>query len=91
MPTITISANSAMRTAPASTIGDTGRSRNLSVTASASGDSVRGCGVAPAPALSRSMTAAALDAFRAARVSISVMLNAKRTARAGCARVNFVP
>ena len=49
MPTSTISANSAMRTKPASTIGETGRCNGLAATASASGDNER----VAAPAVAR--------------------------------------
>ena len=72
MPISTISANSAMRTMPASTIGEIGARRGLAATASASGDSAGGLSRRAARrARTRSSTAAALDAL-IGRMSVGI-------------------
>src|SRR4029077_12487106 len=76
MPTSTINANSAMRTAPASTIGEIGAGVGRPATTSASGESPRAFVSTRGPARRRSMTAAALDALSAGLTLLSVISDA---------------
>ena len=76
----TISANSAMRTKPASTIGEIGAGVGVAATASASGDSEWALAAARGAARRRSRTAAALGALSDGRVSVSVMADAIHSA-----------
>ena len=71
-----ISANSAMRTKPASTIGEIGAGAGEDATASASGESGGEAASMRMPPCSRSSTTAAPDAPITGRVLISLITDA---------------
>ena len=87
MPTSTISANSAMRTKPASTIGEIGAGAGVAATARASGVSERAFAPARGVARTRSRSVVAPAALIDGLVSVAVMVavNDQPAARPGAA------